>query len=161
MMIARKKNIKHSYNLKQHRHNTPPPPKPRNQDKPVGGNNALLWLPQYVTYTYHKRQTKIRRNIQRTRKTWILRVKLSISTCQISRLNWFKQTWMVSRNEKLWMSMGCWHRINLCHSVNWMLTVRSGKVTKCQSYAIQSPFRYISITFQLTEWHSFILCGLS
>lgn len=38
------------------------------------------------------------------------------------------------------------HRMTLCHSVIWMLTVRSGKVTAWQSYAIQSPFTVISLS---------------
>lgn len=51
-----------------------------------------------------------------------------------------------------------WHRMKLCRSVvNWMITEWSGKVTEWHTYAIQSHFSYLSVTFQLTEWQRFIL----
>lgn len=49
------------------------------------------------------------------------------------------------------------HRINPCHPVNWMFTKRSGRVTEWQSFAILSPFSYLSVIFHLNEWQSFIL----
>lgn len=37
------------------------------------------------------------------------------------------------------------HKIVLCHSVNWLLTEMSGTVTEWHYYAIQLPFRHISV----------------
>lgn len=45
----------------------------------------------------------------------------------------------------------------LCYSVNWMITEWDGKVTEWHSSAVLSHFSYLSVTFQMTEWHSFIL----
>lgn len=38
-----------------------------------------------------------------------------------------------------------------------MITEWDGKVTEWHSSAVLSHFSYLSVTFQMTEWHSFIL----
>lgn len=48
-------------------------------------------------------------------------------------------------------------RIKLLHSVNLMLREKSRKVPEWHSCAIHSPFRYLSVIFQLTEMQSVIL----
>lgn len=71
-----------------------------------------------------------------------------------------------SIQDTLFSKTFCWKIIKLLYftqykllppkghiNVNW----KSEKMTEWQSYTIQSPFRDLSSSFLLSEWHSFIL----
>lgn len=84
----------------------------------------------------------------------------STLSCQTLILSLLYLHWRALILETIVNSISVPHRIYsvmVYITVNSLLNLKSGKMTKWESYTIQSQLTYLSDTFQLTECHCFNL----